>query len=131
MLLYWMYVNTTKRPTTMCLQKQQQQQQNKNQKTTTTSSDYELAPIFFFLIFFFQAVFHVEYVDHHSQGSSKQQSVCNDSRRPSGFTTLIKDWDLTAWRLTCPLSSSASAGFPRLTSVLLLAILPFVNQAML
>ena len=48
-----------------------------------------------------QAVFHVEYVDHHSQGSSKRQSVCHNRHRPSGFTTLIKDWDLTAWRLTC------------------------------
>ncbi|KAK7110153.1 uncharacterized protein [Littorina saxatilis] len=48
-----------------------------------------------------KAVFHVEYVDHHSQGSAKKNSVCHDSNRPSGFTTLIKDWDLTSWRLTC------------------------------
>ncbi|ESO90788.1 hypothetical protein LOTGIDRAFT_163670 [Lottia gigantea] len=46
-------------------------------------------------------VFHVEYVDHHSQGSSKKNHVCRSSGRPHQFNTLIKDWDLTSWRLTC------------------------------
>ncbi|XP_041355261.1 uncharacterized protein LOC121372890 [Gigantopelta aegis] len=48
-----------------------------------------------------KAVFHVEYVDSHTDGPAKQRSVCHSSHRPHGFTTLIKDWDLTAWRLTC------------------------------
>ncbi|XP_071171939.1 uncharacterized protein [Mytilus edulis] len=48
-----------------------------------------------------KAVFHVEYVDSHSSGSSKKSSVCHSSRRPQQFITLIKDWDLTDWRLTC------------------------------
>ncbi len=48
-----------------------------------------------------KAVFHVEYVNKTSQGAAKQSSVCGD---PSiqGFSTLIKTWDLTAWRLACP-----------------------------
>ena len=117
MLVYWMYVIRLNAPQRCACKKEEEKK-----KLFWLWSPY-------FLIF--QAVFHVEYVDQHSQGSSKRQSVCNDSRRPSGFTTLIKDWDLTAWRLTCPLSSSASAGFPRLISVLLLAVLSFVNQAIL
>ncbi|KAK3086445.1 hypothetical protein FSP39_018481 [Pinctada imbricata] len=48
-----------------------------------------------------KAVFHVEYVDKTSQGHSKQQSVCHSSHRPKQFRTLIKQWDLDAWRLTC------------------------------
>ncbi|CAC5388919.1 unnamed protein product [Mytilus coruscus] len=48
-----------------------------------------------------KAVFHVEYVDSHSSGSSKKGSVCHSSRRPQQFITLIKDWDLTDWRMTC------------------------------
>ncbi len=48
-----------------------------------------------------KAVFHVEYIDKASQGPAKQTSVCGD---PSiqGFSTLIKTWDLGAWRLACP-----------------------------
>ena len=53
------------------------------------------------LVCSFQAVFHVEYVDNHSQGQSKAASVCHDHRRPAGFTTEIKDWDLYAWRIDC------------------------------
>jgi endo-alpha-1,4-polygalactosaminidase (GH114 family) len=48
-----------------------------------------------------KAVFHVEYVDSVSQGPAKQNAVCG---QPSiaGFSTLIKTWDLDAWRLACP-----------------------------
>ncbi|XP_064611158.1 uncharacterized protein LOC135475259 isoform X2 [Liolophura sinensis] len=48
-----------------------------------------------------KAVFHTEYVDHKTQGVSKQHSVCSSSKRPHGFSTLIKDWDLDSWRLAC------------------------------
>ncbi|XP_078338945.1 uncharacterized protein LOC111134234 [Crassostrea virginica] len=48
-----------------------------------------------------KAVFHVEYVDNHSQGSHKRSQVCHSSHRPHQLLTLIKDWDLTKWRLTC------------------------------
>lgn len=48
-----------------------------------------------------KAVFHVEYVDNHSQGSAKANSVCHSHSRPALFTTLVKDWDLTAWRIAC------------------------------
>jgi hypothetical protein len=48
-----------------------------------------------------KAVFHVEYVDQQSQGAAKQSSVCGNSTI-KGFSTLIKTWDLDAWRLACP-----------------------------
>lgn len=48
-----------------------------------------------------KAVFHVEYVDKSSQGAAKQSSVCKDTSI-QGFSTLIKTWDLDAWRLACP-----------------------------
>lgn len=48
-----------------------------------------------------KAVFHVEYVDKSSQGASKQMQVCGQASI-KGFSTLIKTWDLDAWRLTCP-----------------------------
>jgi len=48
-----------------------------------------------------KAVFHVEYVDRESQGTAKAHSVCNNHHRPSGFTTLIKVWDLNSWRIAC------------------------------
>ena len=48
-----------------------------------------------------KAVFHVEYVDQPSEGAQKQASVCGDSTI-QGFSTLIKTWDLDAWRLPCP-----------------------------
>ena len=48
-----------------------------------------------------KAVFHVEYVDQSSQGAQKQQSVCGNATI-TGFSTLIKTWDLDAWRLPCP-----------------------------
>lgn len=47
-----------------------------------------------------KAVFHVEYVDSEGQGAAKIAEVCGD---PSiaGFSTLVKTWDLNAWRLAC------------------------------
>lgn len=48
-----------------------------------------------------KAVFHVEYVDNTSQGTAKSNAVCGDSSI-AGFSTLIKTWDLDAWRLACP-----------------------------
>jgi len=48
-----------------------------------------------------KAVFHVEYVDQSSQGAAKKSAVCGQSSI-QGFSTLIKTWDLDAWRLTCP-----------------------------
>ena len=47
-----------------------------------------------------KAVFHVEYVDDSADGPALQAEVCDD---PSiaGFSTLIKTYDLEAWRLTC------------------------------
>jgi hypothetical protein len=47
-----------------------------------------------------KAVFHVEYVDQQGQGAAKKSSVCGDASI-SGFSTLIKTWDLDAWRLAC------------------------------
>ncbi|XP_050395883.1 uncharacterized protein LOC126814637 [Patella vulgata] len=46
-------------------------------------------------------VFHVEYVDNHSEGTNKAKKICNSHGRPHQFNTLIKDWDLTSWRMTC------------------------------
>ena len=46
-----------------------------------------------------KAVFHVEYVDEPSMGEAKRAEVCGNV--PAGFSTLIKTWDLDAWRLTC------------------------------
>lgn len=48
-----------------------------------------------------KAVFHVEYVDQSSQGAAKKTAVCGQSSI-TGFSTLIKTWDLDAWRLSCP-----------------------------
>jgi hypothetical protein len=47
-----------------------------------------------------KAVFHVEYVDRPAQGEEAAEAVCGD---PSleGFSTLIKTWDLDAWRIAC------------------------------
>ena len=47
-----------------------------------------------------KAVFHVEYVDDASQGQTKAAEVCGDAAI-QGFSTLIKTWDLTAWRIAC------------------------------
>lgn len=48
-----------------------------------------------------KAVFHVEYVDQASEGPAKKASVCGQADI-QGFSTLIKTWDLDAFRLTCP-----------------------------
>jgi hypothetical protein len=47
-----------------------------------------------------KAVFHVEYVDDSAEGSAKKAEVCGEPST-SGFSTLIKTWDLDAWRLSC------------------------------
>ncbi|MCP4677248.1 MAG: endo alpha-1,4 polygalactosaminidase [Deltaproteobacteria bacterium] len=47
-----------------------------------------------------KAVFHVEYVDSIADGQSLADEVCGD---PSieGFSTLIKEWDLEEWLISC------------------------------
>jgi len=45
-------------------------------------------------------VFHIEYVDQTSEGQAKKAEVCGNAT-VAGFSTLIKTWDLDAWRLTC------------------------------
>ncbi|PRP99983.1 hypothetical protein ENSA5_27980 [Enhygromyxa salina] len=46
-----------------------------------------------------KAVFHVEYVDDPADGPAAADTVCGQV--PAGFSTLIKLWDLDAWRLEC------------------------------
>ncbi len=46
-----------------------------------------------------KAVFHVEYVDDPADGPALAEQVC--AGVPDGFSTLIKTWDLDAWRLAC------------------------------
>jgi endo-alpha-1,4-polygalactosaminidase (GH114 family) len=48
-----------------------------------------------------KAVFHVEYVDQEADGQDLADQVCADASR-AGFSTLIKTWELTAWRIACP-----------------------------
>ncbi|HOX47196.1 MAG TPA: endo alpha-1,4 polygalactosaminidase [Myxococcota bacterium] len=48
-----------------------------------------------------KAVFHVEYTDQEADGQALADQVCADASR-AGFSTLIKTWELTAWRLACP-----------------------------
>lgn len=48
-----------------------------------------------------KAVFHVEYVDNIRDGQARADEVCPQTT-PLGFSTLIKEWDLTVWRLPCP-----------------------------
>jgi len=47
-----------------------------------------------------KAVFHVEYVDKIADGAALANKVCGN---PSvkGLSTLIKDWNLSAWRIDC------------------------------
>ena len=45
-------------------------------------------------------VFHVEYVDDPAQGPDLAAEVCPDALA-RGFSTLIKGWDLDAWRIAC------------------------------
>lgn len=47
-----------------------------------------------------KAVFHVEYVDELAQGPELAAEVCPDALARS-FSTLIKGWDLDAWRIVC------------------------------
>ena len=47
-----------------------------------------------------KAVFHVEYVDEPSDAPSRAADVCGDPTIV-GFSTLIKTWDLDAFRLAC------------------------------
>ena len=48
-----------------------------------------------------RAVFHLEYVSQESEGPARQAEVCGKPEI-AGFSTLIKTWDLSAWRLACP-----------------------------
>ncbi|MCK9460201.1 MAG: endo alpha-1,4 polygalactosaminidase [Proteobacteria bacterium] len=47
-----------------------------------------------------KAVFHVEYVDDTADGQDLADEICGDPAL-EGFSTLVKDWDLTAWRIAC------------------------------
>jgi hypothetical protein len=47
-----------------------------------------------------KAVFHVEYVDDAAQGQALADTVCPQTA-PLGFSTLVKTWDLDAWRIAC------------------------------
>ncbi len=47
-----------------------------------------------------KAVFHVEYVDDPADGPALADSVCPETE-PLGFSSLIKTWDLDAWRIAC------------------------------
>ncbi|MEZ4238782.1 MAG: endo alpha-1,4 polygalactosaminidase [Myxococcota bacterium] len=48
-----------------------------------------------------KAVFHVEYVDRQNQAQAAADQVCGDPA-VAGLSTLIKTWDLDAFRLACP-----------------------------
>ncbi len=47
-----------------------------------------------------KAVFHVEYVDDEADGAALAAQVCGDPAI-TGFSTLIKTWDLEAWVIPC------------------------------
>jgi len=47
-----------------------------------------------------KAIFHVEYVDDTSDGQDLADDICGDPAL-EGFSTLIKDWDLSSWRIAC------------------------------
>jgi endo-alpha-1,4-polygalactosaminidase (GH114 family) len=47
-----------------------------------------------------KAVFHVEYVDAPADGPSLAESVC-PAILELGFSSLIKTWELDAWRIAC------------------------------
>ncbi|MCA9520863.1 MAG: endo alpha-1,4 polygalactosaminidase [Myxococcales bacterium] len=47
-----------------------------------------------------KAVFHVEYVDAPADAPAKKSAVCGDPTIV-GFSTLIKTWELDAFRLSC------------------------------
>lgn len=48
-----------------------------------------------------RAVFHIEYVDDQVDGPAALATVCADPSR-AAFRTVVKTWDLSAWRLDCP-----------------------------
>jgi endo-alpha-1,4-polygalactosaminidase (GH114 family) len=54
-----------------------------------------------------KAVFHVEYVDDPADGPALADSVCPATFR-LGFSSLIKTWDLDAWRLDCQITPSVA-----------------------
>jgi hypothetical protein len=47
-----------------------------------------------------KAIFHVEYVDDTADGQDLADEVCGDPVI-EGFSTLVKDWDLTEWAIAC------------------------------
>ena len=47
-----------------------------------------------------KAVFHVEYVEDEADGQLLLREACGDATI-AGFSTLIKTYDLFAWRLSC------------------------------
>lgn len=47
-----------------------------------------------------KAVFHTEDVDKKSDGAARRDSLCA-ALEDAGFSTLMKDWDLSAWGLSC------------------------------
>jgi hypothetical protein len=47
-----------------------------------------------------KAVFHAEYVDRKGDGAALRDRVCGDLDGEE-FSTIIKEWDLTAWGLSC------------------------------
>ena len=47
-----------------------------------------------------KAVFHVEYIDDPADGPALAEQVCPQTTA-LGFSTLIKEWNLTPWRLPC------------------------------
>jgi len=47
-----------------------------------------------------KAVYHVEYVNNHSAGADLADDMCGEPEI-EGFSTLVKDWDLTEWAISC------------------------------
>ena len=57
---------------------------------------YRLAPFFDAG----KAVFHTEYVDDQSAAQGRANEICDDANG-RGFSTLVKTWDLDAFRVAC------------------------------
>jgi len=47
-----------------------------------------------------KAVFHTEYVDDEADAQARASEVCDDAQA-RGFSTLVKTWDLGAFRIAC------------------------------
>ena len=47
-----------------------------------------------------KAVFHVEYVDSPVDGQALADAICDDANEWQ-FSTMVKGWDLDAWRIAC------------------------------